>query len=509
MPAPSRRSATSRTPRSSWGRGTLDDCVDRAHKRARRRWRYCRALVFGQKLRRAAGAIALGAVLSGFLPAPALATRPLAVRIAPLDFVDPARLAFDVSIAGLQPSRSETIEGQADVGGQSIVQFQTVLPWAVDHFRVTLDLRNGTIGLDGIATADFPPVPPPDNNIAVRLEVTVRQGGETVTGRQSGLLLLPTVIVPGYLNEFWGPPPRDMEEAFRSGYRRSGPAPNLFWFAYPSTKLSLEQSGNALAAYVRDVVLPRIYAARINVVAYSSGGLPARWCLAFVPGWGRFISKVFLIGVPNEGSLLSYVFSWYPMARLARTSAARSMLPSYPFWRPTPNALWGVPAGAENQELERLNAQPIPDGPQLYVYYGDQLPAPNNPGTPAEITGDLPDVRFGYGEGDQVVLTASALGLPINGGGGIPGFRARLTAAVNLGPLSHFALMRKSVPRIIAILTAQPAADRGQHGAALNVRSQAPVGRPAGAFRPGAAIFDAWARADFEASGTLDPHWHP
>ena len=438
-----------------------------------------------------------------------LATPPLAVRIAPLEFVDPARLAFDVSIVGLQPNRPETIEGQADVGGQSIVQPQTLLPPAADHFRIILDLRDGTIRLDGIATAHFAAIPPPGDNIAVRLDITVRQGGETATGRQTGILLLPTVIVPGYLNEFWGPPPRDMKEAVQSGYRGSGPAPNLFWFTYRSTKLGLEQSGHALAAYVRDVVLRRTYAARINVVAYSSGGLPARWCLAFAPGWGRLVNKMFLVGVPNEGSLLSYVFSWYPMARLARTSAARSMLPSYPFWRPTPAAPWGVPAGAENRELEHLNAQPIPDGPQLYVYYGDQLPAPNNPGTQAAITGDPPDASFEYGAGDKIVLTASALGLPINGGAGIPGFRDRLTAAVNLGPLSHFALMRNSVPRIIAILTTQSTADRGYRGAALNVRSQGPVGGRAGAFRSGTAIFSSWVQAGFGMNGTPDPQRQP
>jgi hypothetical protein len=143
------------------------------------------------------------------------------------------------------------------------------------------------------------------------------------------------------------------------------------------------------------------------------------------------------------------------------------------------------------------------------VYYGDQLPAPNNPGTQAEITGDPPDASFEYGAGDKIVLTASALGLPINGGAGIPGFRERLTAAVNLGPLSHFALMRNSVPRIIAILTTQSAADRGQRVAALNVRSQDPVGGRAGAFRPGGAIFSSWVQAGFGANGTPNPHWQP
>jgi hypothetical protein len=477
---------------------------------ARQRQRHGRARAFGQKLGRTAGAIALGAALSGSLPAPVMATPPLSVRIAPLDVIGPARLAFDVSIVGLRPNHAETIEGRANVGEQSIVQPPTVLPPTVDHFRMTLDLRNGTIGLDGVAMAHFAPIPPPGDNIGVRLNVTVRQDGETATGQQTGVLVLPTVIVPGYLNEFWGPPPRDVEEVVRSGFRSSGPAPNLFWFAYRSTKLSLEQSGNALAAYVHDVVLRSTYAARINVVAYSSGGLPARWCLAFAPGWGRLVNKMFLVGVPNEGSLLSYIYSWYPMARLARTSAARSMLPSYPFWRPTPNAPWGVPAGAENRELEHLNAQPIPEGPQLYVYYGDQLPAPpNNPGTQAEITGDPPDARFRYGAGDKIVLTASALGLPINGGAGIPGFRDRLTAAVNLGPLSHFALMRNSVPRIVAILTTQPAADRGHHVAVLNVPSQDPVGARAGAFRATAAIFSSWAQAGFAASGTPHPHRQP
>ena len=76
---------------------------------------------------------------------------------------------------------------------------------------------------DGIATAHFSPIPPPSDNAAVRLDVTVRQDGATATDRQTGTLLLPTVIVPGYLNEFWGAPSLDV--ALRSGYRASGPAP--------------------------------------------------------------------------------------------------------------------------------------------------------------------------------------------------------------------------------------------------------------------------------------------
>ena len=68
------------------------------------------------------------------------------------------------------------------------------------------------------------------------------------------------------------------------GYHPTAASPDVFWFSYRSRALGLKEAAHALAAYVREVVLAKTYAVRINVVGYSLGGLLARWNLAFEPG---------------------------------------------------------------------------------------------------------------------------------------------------------------------------------------------------------------------------------
>jgi hypothetical protein len=231
------------------------------------------------------------------------------------------------------------------------------------------------------------------------------------------------------------------------GYAITGGSPSVFWFAYPSRRSSLEQGAEALAAYVRRTVLPSAYAARFNVVGYSEGGLIARWALAFDPEWARLVNQFMMVGVPNEGVAASYVYGWYPaLARIAATPAAHDMFPTYPFWRTTPEASWTVPADGRNAALERLNAQPLPDGVRIYAFYGSA-----NRTTWAGVTGALPHAAFSYGPGDGVVLVASTLGLPIYGGAGVPGFADRLIK-VDLGDVRHLSIFRAALPRIADLL---------------------------------------------------------
>ena len=285
-----------------------------------------------------------------------------------LERIGPGRVSFGVSIAGLQPGVRETIGATAAVDGETIEQPTTAFAGPMDHFSVVLDLRAGQSRIGGVVTADFPPIPPPGENTPVTLEIVVRQGAETAAARQTGLLLLPTVLVPGYLNEIWGKQ-QDVLNIFRRwGYRDTGPSPNLFWFTYPSRRLGLEEIAHLLAAYVRDVVLPTAYASRFNVVGYSAGGLPARWNAAFEPSWKHLANALFLIAVPNEGSVMSYIYAWYPVAKLARTPAARSFLPTFPFWRPAPGAPWEIPQRRRERRTRALERATAPAGhPRLRV----------------------------------------------------------------------------------------------------------------------------------------------
>lgn len=97
----------------------------------------------------------------------------------------------------------------------------------------------------------------------------------------------------------------------------------------------MEQGAQALAAYVRRVVLPVTYAARINVVGYSVGGLMARWNVAYdVDGWGMLVNRLILVGVPNEGTVMAYVAShapsFVPFSGLGRSPVVPSLTPTFP-----------------------------------------------------------------------------------------------------------------------------------------------------------------------------------
>jgi hypothetical protein len=395
--------------------------------------------------------VVLAATVAG-TAAVAGADRPvLGLTIAPFLLAGPGQVRIDVAVSGLQAELHPTIEERITVGSTVIDGPRG--PAVAAHLPGVLDLRTGTFRLGGVAIFHFPAIPPLAENSPIAAEITVRQGNAAVTARRTGMLLLPTIIVPGYLNDLATQPDPDILSVLeRRGYRAAGASPTVFWFTYPSRRFTLEAGARALAAYVRRTVLPAIYAARINMIGYSEGGLLVRWNLAFDPEWAHLINQFMMLGVPNEGAAATYVYGWYPaIAGIAATPAARDMFPTYPFWRATSELPWTFAANGRNPRLARLNAQPLPDDVQIFSFYGSGTRT-----TWAGVTGTLPNATFSYGPGDGVVLVASALGLPVYGAGGVPGLANRLIR-VDVGDVRHLSLFRTVIPRVAALLAAQPA----------------------------------------------------
>lgn len=402
--------------------------------------------------------------------------------------VAPGRVGFDVTIAGLRPELTPTIEGTATVGGRVIHGPRAPVPGA--RIPAAIDLRAGRIRVGGDASVvEFPPVPPIEENTPIGLDVTVRQGAEVATALQAGTLLLPTVIVPGYLNDLGGKPEAGIIATLEQrGYHATGASPDVFWFSYRSRALGVKDAAQALAAYVREVVLPKTYAVRINVVGYGLGGLLARWNLAFEPGWDHLVNRFVMVGVPNQGVAMSYVYAWYAIAGLARTAAARDLNPTFPHWQAEPGGPWRVPPNGQNPALTALSAHLLPEGIRAYAFYGNQGQSDtHDQGTWAGVTGDLRELQravFSFGPGDWVVPTASALGLPINGGPGIPGLADQLLMKVDLGPVGHRSLLAAAGTKIAHVLTdQQAAAPRGLPMKGEN-RQQPAWGAPRSLFLP-------------------------
>ena len=405
----------------------------------------------------AASILLVSAVLLSLLvPVHAGKAEELSVTAAPPAMVDAHTLRTRLTISGLQPGADvPTVSVRARVGQERV---QTAISFRMpSRFNIDLDLEAGRVRIGGVAVAVFTPLPRLQENTRVPIEVTVRQGAAEATIRQSATLLIPTIIVPGYLNDL-GKPLADVIEVFeRGGYEDEGPSPTLYWFAYPSRALTLEESARALAAYVRRVVLASTYAARINVIGHSLGGLLPRWNIAHAhDGWDHLVNRLVLIGVPNEGCIAAYTAPRRPILDIfgwGRTRMVQAMLPTFPYWRSSPGQAWTWPPQGRNPVLEQVNARPIPEGIRVYALYGDL--ARGNPAagrTPSGLVGPLESSSFSYGMGDGIVLVASALGQPVNGAAGVPELASRLVAQIDLGPVTHMGMLRAAAGRLPPIL---------------------------------------------------------
>lgn len=379
------------------------------------------------------------------------------VAVGTIAMADPHTLRVEVSASGLGAADADPSTVDLSVWLDGVpARAQMPLIHMPPQFAMDFDLPAGVIRVAGVRVGTFQPVPRFSENMRFPVEVTVRRGPLAAVAHRDATLLLPTIIVPGYSNERSGPD-QDVLAAFaRRGYASRGPAPTVFWWTYASHQVTVEEGGRDLAAFVRRTVLPKTYAARINVVGYSVGGLLARWNVEYdVDGWGTLVDRLVFVGVPNEGVMMPYIGAhaptFLPFVDLAKTPLAQSVIPTFPFWRARPADPWTVPPDGNNSVLARLNERRIPDAIRLYIFYASHDPHdPAGPQTEGGITGQLPGSRVSFGAGDGIVLAASALGLPINGGSGVPGLADRAVLRTNLGSVYHLALLEAGADKIAA-----------------------------------------------------------
>jgi len=136
---------------------------------------------------------------------------------------------------------------------------------------------------------------------------------------------------------------------------------------------------------------------------------------------------------------------------MVHTQASRAMFPTFPFWRAAPGQSWGTPPDGGNPLLTQLNARPIPASVRLFTFYGSSERGNAAAATMLGVT-DEGGGGVSYGHGDGIVLAASALGLPIQGGSGVAAFADHEIQRTNLGPVGHMSLLATGAEKIVAVL---------------------------------------------------------
>ena len=396
------------------------------------------------------------AALLAALAAPASGQQEQPPRIEILDagMVHGHILRVEITTSGLHPRAAEipSVDLEAWLEGVP-AQGSLLLIHMPSRFAMDIDLPGGAVRVGVVKVGEFAPIQPFMDNVRFPIRVTLRQETGVATATRIVTILLPTVIVPGYMNELSDRSTEALTGFIRHGYRDDGPAPTVFWFEYPSHSVTLEKGAHRLAEYIRHVVLAQTYAAKVNVVGYSFGGLMARWNVQFdVDGWGTLVNRLILVGVPNEGSVLAYAYrhtpTFLPYAYLAHSPAVNEMTPTFPFWRAAPTQPWDMPPDGGNPMLAQLNARPMPEGIRVWVFYGSGQPGDAN--TMAGVTASPQSGDRAAGDG--IVLAASAEGLPIHGGGGVPALLAPDVVHVDLGCVGHRVMLAAASDRLVTAL---------------------------------------------------------
>jgi pimeloyl-ACP methyl ester carboxylesterase len=241
---------------------------------------------------------------------------------------------------------------------------------------------------------------------------------------REGTILLPLAVIHGVLGDLSGlmgardPYPPLLAALRREGYSDTKPYPTLAYISYPSAAalLSLLLPGTSLvpgpardgvAAYAARYLAPGVrsllagsYAARVDLVGHSMGGLIARAYLAS-PSQARLVHTAILLGTPNQGSAATFETVG---ARLLLPETARDLLPTYPYLRDSASG-HPVTAPLSNTYLAGLNRLRPPAGVRIICLYGRALPTDSVllvRGTNLTVTGSL------TAPGDGTVTAASA-----------------------------------------------------------------------------------------------------
>ena len=152
-------------------------------------------------------------------------------------------------------------------------------------------------------------------------------------------------------------------------------------------------------SYVVNTANPVTYADKVDIVAHSKGGLVSRQYLYSYQVGASRVRRLVMCASPHTGSAEAWIDNFIGAA------AIKQLYPTYNWYRSSSTGAWSQ--NTPNAALIDLNTNSrMPQSVDYWLLYGSTGPT----STAQSYTGTWPFGSAGKGDGDDYVLTASALG---------------------------------------------------------------------------------------------------
>ena len=265
------------------------------------------------------------------------------VKIIKAKMVSPTELGVAVKVFFPEESgnNKKFVKFNATINGQAVEEVFNVSKWAKLGKEVEIGIdKKGNFTNKTPLKIDLKKSQVEKFTENVKFELTAvaydDSGESSKEATKEVEILLPVVIVHGILGEFgsaqpilFGDPDAILNlenHLINHGYEEK-PYPTIYYFDYKSFWSCITDSSN-LAKKVKQKVLDKTYAAKVNIVAHSMGGLISRHS---IKNNNLAVNKLIMIGTPNKGSteaLMAWDYNW---PNLSFSKPLRQLMPTYDF----------------------------------------------------------------------------------------------------------------------------------------------------------------------------------
>lgn len=390
------------------------------------------------------------------------------------------------------PTTAKSLSVNTTINGIPVSSIYPLSSSAIGDQPTSLFIDLRTAGPAGSEVPRF------TDNQTFTLTATINEGNQTNTAQTDAEIPLPVVHVHGILTDCLGDRiPHEMFDYLKSQHPTyvddpgvsNGtadnlltpaihPYPTLLSFDYKSLQKSVTAIAGDLDTFIKQQVLKQTYAAKVNIVAHSLGGIISRAAITF-NGTGPVVNKLILVGSPTEGATYAALaLNFWSTFKLVTLSAAivdpnianaaacilagtqdtaKELQPTYPWWAASKtdalNGTLSIPTSSVTPVLGFLNSLGLDPGVKYYGIVAGGILTPmklwgRNSLWPGELLAGKPPLsdNTAYEPGDGIVPLRSqeALETPWTRGA----LAGQLNVFDNVGAVSHTDYLK--TPRVNA-----------------------------------------------------------